>query len=303
MRPVALCLLAALVWPPWLGVGKRTERPQTSAAAGVLLVPRFAPGERVRYRMTLEVETTSNLQPLTPEAVSAAPLRLAFDITWQLEALEVEPDGAVRLRAVIEGMQFEASPGAHEVGVTRDFVGQAVSYRLRAEGQVDSIEAPEEWLEDGQPPAWLRAWLEGGSGSGLPLKRVEPGESWRSEREFEVAGLPRQRLVAESTYLRDEHVGATPCASILTRFELSGSEKREEKAADGAPIAYESRVEGGGSRLSCYDLRNGRLLESTQSSRESVRLEIRRTGERASEVPPLVLDSQTTTESHVRRVD
>lgn len=283
------------------------------AAEGILLVPRFTPGERVRYRMQLTVETESTLNPSGTTLTREEPLRLAFDITWQVEILAppaaeraAEPPGAVRLRAVIEALQLESSRVTSPSALADDFVGKAVTYRLLPDGSVDSIQAPEEWLEDGQPSAWLRAWLAQGSGvsDGLPRHPVKPGEQWRAEREFEVPGLPRQRLVSESQYLRDESRGKPPCAVILARFELSGADRREVKSPDGTPAQVDTRVEGGGSRLSCYDHRTGRLRESSQTSRESIHLEIRRRPQKPSEAsPPLVLESRTVTESHLQVVD
>lgn len=276
-----------------------------SAAEGVLLVPRFERGERVHYRMHLTVETKSTLNSRGRALADEKPLQLAFDITWQVEVLEVEAGGSVALRSVIEALEFESSAATPRSPVTPEFVGKAVTYRLLSDGSVADIQAPEEWLEEGQPPAWLRTWLEQGTGTGkLPRRPLTPGETWREEREFEVPGLPRLRLVSESEYLRDEQVGEVPCASILTRFELSGAEQRQEKMPDGTPTRIESRVEGDGRSLSCYDHRNGRVLESTQSSREHIRLEIRRPPRRpAREAPPLVLESLTVTDSHLRVVD
>ncbi|MFQ5778092.1 MAG: hypothetical protein ACE5IP_08800, partial [Terriglobia bacterium] len=170
----------------------------------------------------------------------------------------------------------------------------------------EGIEAPEEWLEDGQPAAWLRTWLKESTGAatGVPSHPVQPGEQWREEREFDVPGLPRQHLTAESQYLRNEEVNGRPCAAILTRFELKGAEVREEEAPGGVPVSYDSQVEGGGTRLSCYELRTGRLLESTQTSQEHIRVEIR-WGQGKSDKPltPTVLESRTTTESHLQVVE
>jgi hypothetical protein len=117
--------------------------------------------------------------------------------------------------------------------------------------------------------------LEQGSGSpaDVPGRAVSLGEVWRQERDFDVPGLPTQRLISESEYLRDEEVNGRPCASILTRFELAGDDTYvPEELAGSTEIARQ--VEGGGSRLSCYDHRTGRLLQSSQQSRENIRIVI-----------------------------
>lgn len=276
-----------------------------ATAAGLPPLPRFEAGERVRYRMHLDIKAESSLKPGGEEAAAGLPVRLAIDLTWLLEALAVEATGETRLRSVVEAIDLQSSVPSSR-SLPERFIGRAVTYRLLPDGRVDSIVAPDDWLESGQPPAWLRNWLEQGTGaaSGLPSHPVEPGDHWRSEREFEIPGLPRQRLVSESEYLRDEAVGDTPCASVLTRFELSGADSREETALDRSRTRLERRVEGGGTRLSCFDLRTGRLLESTQRSREQIRLSVRAVSAKSAEASlPLVLESRTTTESHLRALD
>lgn len=275
------------------------------AAQGMYLVPRFEAGQRLRYRMQLTVETESTLNPLGQAAASGTPLRLAIDMTWQMEALEVEPSGNVWLRAHIDALSIESSVPSARPSPVEEFTGKSVGYRLLADGRVDNIKAPPEWLDEGQPPAWLRTWLEQASGAraGQPAHPVVPGDHWQAEQEFEVPGLPRQRLTSESEYLRDEEVNGRACAAILTRFELAGADSHVPESAAGPQAAIERSVEGDGSRLSCYDHRTGLLLESSQKSREHIRLEIRDHSGKAPAAAPTVLESRTSTESHLRVVD
>lgn len=271
---------------------------------GVLLAPRFIAGERVRYRMTVTVETYSRLEPIGTSATNADPLRVVFDIGWQLEALEAAPDGSASLRATIETLQIESSPPSPGPPATEGYVGKSIAYRATRDGRVEDIQAPPEWLEEGKPPAWLRPWLEQGSQSTgeVPRRPIQIGESWRDEREVEVEGLPRQRLRSESTYLRDEDVDGVPCAGVVTRFELGGAESREERNPDGTSMTMDSRAEGSGSRLSCYGLANGRLLQSTQTTEESYRVEVRRGTEKSGGQPVMLLETRTKVQSHVRVV-
>jgi hypothetical protein len=271
--------------------------------APVLLAPRFTPGEQVRYRMTLTVATRSRLEPIGTSATNADPLRVVFDIGWVLEVVEAAPDGSAELRAIIESAQVESSPPAPEPPKTEGFVGKSVAYRVTREGRIEDVQAPTEWLEEGKPPAWLRSWLEQGSQSTgeVPRRPIQMGESWRDERDIEVAGLPRQRLRSVSTYVRNQEVNGIPCASVLTRLEVGGAESRQERNPDGALFVLDSRAEGGGSRLSCYDLGNGRLLESMQTTEESYRVGVRR-GTAKDGQPLMLLDTHTRIESHVRLV-
>ena len=286
-------------------VSTRAAQAQTQTQAqGVLLVPRFAAGERVRYRMTLTVETYSRLEPIGTSATNADPLRVTFDIGWQLEALEAAPDGSALLRATIETLHIESSPPSPRPPATEGYVGKSIAYRATSDGRVEDIQAPPEWLEEGKPPAWLRSWLEQGSQSTgeVPRRPIQMGESWRDERDIEVEGLPRQRLRSESTYVRDEDVNGVPCAAVVTRFELGGAESREEGNPDGTRITMDSQAAGGGSRLSCYGLANGRLLESTQTTEESYRVGIRRGTEKSGGQPVMLLETRTKVQSHVRVV-
>lgn len=277
-----------------------------AAQEGARLVPRFTAGESVRYWLQLTVETESGLTPPGQASASQSTARASFDMTWRLDVLAAEPDGAAELRATIEALQVETVPPPPTEVSPTDFVNKTIAYRLRPDGRVENVRAPDEWLENGQLPAWLQGWLEqvSGAGSGLPQKPVRPGEHWTEEREIDVPGLPRQRLKAESVYLRDEQVGATPCAAVLTRFELAGSDSSEDKSPESGAPRVDRRVEGGGSRWSCYDLRSGRVLESTQSSQELFRLELKHAPAKPSEAgSSFVLDTRARTESHLRVVD
>lgn len=277
--------------------------PVALESAEITLVPKFSEGERVRYRMQLTVVTESSLSPLGRALQSDQALRLSINMTWEMEVLEVDAAGGARLRAVIENLSMESSAGQAPAPV-EDFIGRGVTYRLSTEGGVSEIEAPEEWLEEGRPPAWLQTWLEQGSGApaDVPGRAVSLGEVWRQEREFDVPGLPTQRLVSESEYLRDEEVNGRPCASILTRFELAGADTHvPEELAGSAEIARQ--VEGGGSRLSCYDHRTGRVLQSSQQSRENIRITILSQPRRDDDEPAALLESTTTTESQLNLIE
>ncbi|MCI0404195.1 MAG: hypothetical protein L0212_11860 [Acidobacteria bacterium] len=302
MRPwpqveVIAVLAVALLTPA------RAQEPPAETRT-VLLAPRFTPGEQVRYRMTLVVETRSHLEPIGTSATNADPLRVSFDIGWVLEAVEAAPDGSASLRATIEALQIESSSPSPEPPATRGFVGKSVSYRVAGDGRIENIQAPPEWLEQGKPPAWLRSWLEQGSETTgeVPRRPIQIGESWQDERDIEVAGLPRQRLRAVSTYARDTDVGGVLCASVVTRLELAGAESREERNPDGAVLTMDSRAQGSGSRLSCYDLSNGRLLESTQTTEQTFRVGIRRGTEKAGGARLMLLDTLTKIKTHVRVV-
>jgi hypothetical protein len=293
-RPRHLLSLAALLF---LFV------PSVVGPAQLTLVPQFSEGERVRYRMQLTVVTDSSMNPLGRALQSDQALRLSIDMTWQVEVLEAPSAGGAKLRAIIEDLSMETS-GRRAPAPVEDFIGKPVTYRLGPDGHVSDVESPPEWLEEGRSPAWLQTWLEQGSGSpaDVRVRPVSPGEAWHHERDFDVPGLPTQHLVSESEYLRDEELNGRSCASILTRFELAGADTHSpDELAGSAEI--DRLVEGGGSRLSCYDHRSGRLLQSSQKSREHIRIAIMDAPRRGEDEPRALLESTTTTESQLNLLE
>ena len=267
-------------------------------------VPSFSPGEAVRYRMNLTMTLESSLGPEDDPAASEQSWRRAVDLTWRIEFVTREPDGSTRLRAVIEALEIEPPEWSERVQLA-DFVGQAVSYRLSPDGRVEDVQAPAAWSEEGTSPPWLGAWLDLSPGSqpGLPARPLKPGDRWKSTRSREVPGLPRQRETAEAEYLRDEMRGEVACAAILTRFTTSGSDKQEETGPDRSRTRTERHLEGEGDRLACYDLRTGRVVESTQRSREQLRLRVHDIPRDRRAASPLVLETRMKLESHLRVVD
>lgn len=273
-------------------------------AEGLRPVPTFSPGEAVRYRMNLMIALESSLGPEDDPTASEQGWRRAVDLTWRIEFVAQEEDGSTQLRAVIEALEVEP-PEWGERFRAADFVGQAVSYRLSPDGRVEDVQVPAAWHEQGTSLQWLGAWLDLSPGSqpGWPARPLKPGDRWKSTRAREVPGLPRQRETAEAEYLRDEVRGEIPCAAFLTRFTTSGSDTREETSPDQSRTRTDRRLEGEGDRLACYDLRNGRVVESTQRSRELLRLRIQEIPRERRASPPLVLETRTRLESHLRVLD
>lgn len=292
--------VAALHLLLWLGVAL-----SAASGEGFRPVPRFTAGETVRYRMNLSFTVESFLGPESDPVANEQTWRRAVDITWRIELVATEADGSTRLRAVIEALDAEPPEWSQSVH-PGDFVGQSVGYRLRLDGRIEDVEVPAAWSEGGDSPAWLGAWLDLSRGSepALPGHPLQPGDRWKSTRARNVPGLPRQRETSESEYLRDEIRGEVPCAAILTRFTTFGSDTREEAGPDHSRTLTERQLEGEGDRLACYDLQNGRVVESSQRSHEQLRLRVHDIPrDRGVAPPPLVLETRTQFESHLRVVD
>ncbi len=256
---------------------------------------RFAPGERLRYQMDLKVNSETRMAPLGEEFSDAAPTRLAFTLTWTLEALAVEPDGSVRLQATIERFAVESSRPRAALNPA-NYEGRAVSYTLRADGSVTDVEAPEEWLEEGKLSAWFQTWLTQSSSSEALPPGAQPGDRWSAERTLTVPGLPPLRLKTESSYLQDESFRDTACAAVLTHVRLENADPDANILT--AQTILRSQVRGYGHSINCYALSNGRLLDSMQTGQEDILMEIERVqiGQRPVR---LLLRAHMTTESYL----
>jgi hypothetical protein len=275
------------------------------SAEGFRPVPKFSPGEAVRYRMNVTLLVESTVGPEDDPAAGGQSSRRALDLIWRIESVSQEADGSTHLRAVIEAMSLEPQEWA-ELAQPEDFVGKSINYRLRPDGTVDDIQFSASSSQRADAPAWLAAWLDLGPESypGQPDRPLKPGDRWTSTRAREIPGLPRQRETSESEYLRDEYRGAIPCAAILTRYTRSGGDSREETVVGGGRTRTERRVEGEGERLTCHELATGRAIESTSRSREVLRIRVQDISrDRSHTGTPLVLETRTELESHLRVVN
>jgi hypothetical protein len=64
----------------------------------------------------------------------------------------------------------------------------------------------------------------------------------------------------------------------------------------------DSHADGQGSRLSCYSLSDGRLLESTQTTEQSFVVGVRRGTEKTEGAIVMLLETQTKIQSRLRLV-
>ncbi|MBI4462575.1 MAG: hypothetical protein HY653_06700 [Acidobacteria bacterium] len=259
----------------------------------------FHPGERLRYTMQMKLETRTQLAGLGENwGESSTPARREIYFTWLVEAVEVEPDGSVHLRAVVEDLTVAPVASWQRI---ESYRGKAVTYTRRPDGSLEDIQAPAEWLTNGKLPDWLRAWLTQAAGGGSSnLSQRKPGDSWEVEQHLNSPGLGALRLQRMFTYLRNETQQPRPCAAVLSQFKLSSAGAQERSLETQTRLV--SRVWGVGESLNCYDLLSERLLDSTHTSREDILMEIER---REEGRPPtqLILRVETTVESSLRLIE
>lgn len=248
--------------------------------------------------MEMKIETRKQVALDEAWSESGEPTRFQLNLTWVVDTVGIGPDGSAQLRAQIERFAGES---ARTTLPAEDYVGKTVTYLRRPDGSLDDVQAPPDWLTEGKLPGWLRSWLTQAADRHhqLPSER-KPGQRWAGEQTLRVPGLPPLRLRRESTYLRNETHRPVPCALLLTRFSLEGTD------TDLEPLEEQSRavssVRGSGESLNCYHLATGRLLESTHASREDILMHAER--REAGRSPTRVtLRAQTTVDSFLRLIE
>ena len=272
------------------------------AAGRVRLVPKFAPGEVMRYRIESSSKSTgkSTGPIVNPEGGSQA--NASVQMLVRLEVLSLAPDRGVRLRATYEKSSAQSEADALDLSAnsfssryTR-LEGRTFEFTLAPNGAVTNAQdltaaAAGESPKAVQPDlAWLAQVLPGAS---FPKNGIAVGEKWKSERSVEGALLSGLAWSSEATYLRNEPCGSNPpaassstagaaassdpaaeCAVILTQFQIT---RRGSSRADATPEDYRRNGlrtsgtwTGSGESLDSYSLATGLLVSSTQSSTQNM---------------------------------
>ncbi|MGA8013797.1 MAG: hypothetical protein WB949_15315 [Candidatus Acidiferrales bacterium] len=273
------------------------------AASGrerVRFMPRFSPGEVLRYRIESRTTTSgTTTTPITnPEGGSQS--TQSIHIVVRLDVLSVSPAGEVRLRATYEKSSSESESDALDLQASSNadrynrLEGRSFEFSIEPGGTFaampDSAAAP-----SGQPSDEpVLSWLQGlSAGSGFPQKGVAIGQKWNTERPLAGALLSGLLSRTESTYLRDEPCrpsalpkvsgtqSTTPpgdCAVILTRFQIL---RRGPTHSDATPEDYRRNGlrttgtwTGSGESLDSISLSTGLLVGSTQNSVQNMDYEI-----------------------------
>jgi len=274
MRPAVL--FAALC----LATAASAQQPVPEPPAR--LVPRFTPGQVLRYQMEFRSNVESRTAGLVESPQAPARRELSVSILLRLEALSVEPPATARLRATYEKttatLRSEMpDPDAAEIEKQyRRLEGRSMEFTMDENGAVRDLRGVEELL-----PAASQAEVErlvqqlaGFARSGT--QRFAPGEKWTSEQPVPEAPLAGAAWRTETSYVRDENcpgaAAAEPerCALVLARSELTHS-----RANDPTPEEYRKRglrttgkMAGVVESLSYVSLRTGLLVSATQSVSE-----------------------------------
>jgi len=269
----------------------------TLAASGkrVNLVPRYVPGETLRYR--IESTTTTNGKTTTPivNPEGGTHSTLTVHLVVRLDVLSAPSAGGAgtaRLRATYEKTSAESQSDVldpAQPSVSDQYArlkGESVEFTIAPGGQLVDIKGLEEPPADrslGQSAlSWLGALSTAG---GFPADGVEIGQKWKSERPVQGVPLAGVAWRVESTYLRDEPCDSTPasgasapgfkaslesCAVILSRFEIfrpgsaHGDATPEDYLRNGLRVS--GSWTGSGESLNYVSLASGLLVRSTETS-------------------------------------
>ena len=297
--------------------------------APVVLTPHYAPGDSVRYQVSIRSQTKSLMGGAVQNPEGAIELGVSAGMTLRLEALIPIPvaraaatphaSGAdrppLRLRATYERVTAEVLGDAYDPSAAqllapyKNLEGRSIEFQFGPDGEVEYMKGLDELVQDARSLEAARSWLgQLGAGLGAPLAGAAPGQSWEHTQPVPEAPLNGTELKSTSTYLRDEPCDAErpdgeQCAVVLMRFSL-GQKPGQRNATPEAFRKKGLRTSGEwtshGESLVYVSLRTGRTVSVTQSSEEWMDLSIRhenggmpfRYAGRAKNETHLLLDDQ-----------
>jgi hypothetical protein len=294
----ALALLPAAWAPAPAPAAPQQESPSAAAPARILLQPRFAPGQVMRYRMTIESDSTTRPSGAISDPQGPSSLGIAWNAVIRLEAsaaanapADRAAAGPLRLRITYESSEATVrsdAPDPRADGIQRQYAqltGRSLEFTLTPSGQVSDIHGLEGFVDDQQARAAVQQWIVQLSGaSAAPAGGVQPGQTWNSTQpaDLPLAGLSWR---TDSTYLRNEPcrpvVVSAPaqrperadCAVILSRLALIST----RPVRDPTPEQYRrnglrtsGRWTGSGQSLMYVSLDTGWIVSSTQESTQEM---------------------------------
>ena len=275
------CLLA-LLGMLLAGSGAAAEKKQR----GVVLVPRLAKGQVLRYQLAFHSTSKSRTESVIVDPEPAADAELALGIGLQVEVLDVQPGAggstappAVRLRvtyervAVTRGTEDAAgSPGSEKNGARGLAALEGKAFECTLDGSGAAECSGGEAAVPGAA-AGLRGWVaQVFGGRGLPQKKIAPGERWGDEQEvggaIPLAGL---RWVRQFAYVGNEPcqlAAGETCAVIRARSLLI----RKGGGKDATPEAFREKglrtagtASGANESLTRISLASGLVVSASES--------------------------------------
>jgi hypothetical protein len=280
---------------------RQNRPPAATAPAPVALQPRFTPGQVLRYRMTLESDSSTRQSGSIKDPQGPTALDVTWDAAIRLEASAAESaavsastargnGGApVRLRITYESSQATLrsdTPEPRADDIERQYAqlaGRSIEFTLAPGGQVSDIRGLENFLSDDKARAAVQQWIvQLSAASAAPAGGITPGQKWNSTQEAELplAGLSWR---TDSTYLRNEPcrlaMAAPPagagadCAVILSRLALITTRPVRDPTPDEYRrnnLRTSGRWTGTGQSLMYVSLDTGWIVSNTQESTQEM---------------------------------
>lgn len=265
----SVLLLAALLWPPAL-MGQAVE-----------LRWEFHEGQDLLYEM-VQISRTS--MGGMGEVVQTQTMRL------RQEVLDVEADGAARLRTTYEGIAVSADGPMGRMSYDSDtdeapqdpslaplaaMAGRSIEVTLAPDGTVRDLEGMAELMAEavaGMPPEMQAVFQESFGEENLtemmqqafqtfPTEPVEPGEGWETTTTTSV-GFGTMTSTLRHTLREVTERDGVPVAVVEVEGTLGAFEADPENPMAGMIESRGGAVEGS----FLLDLENGRVVESTMES-------------------------------------
>ena len=282
--PIGAVLVAAIVYG-------------AAATHRIKLVPRFSPGQVMRYRIESSSKSTGKTTGPIANPEGGSQSSNSIHMVVRLEVLSLTPERGVRLRATYEKSSAQSEADALDLSAnsfssryTR-LEGRTFEFTLDPDGKVTNTQdltaavAGESSKAIEPVLTWLAQVVPGTS---FPRNGISVSQKWTGEHPVEGAVLSGLALRSESAYVRNEPCSsnstaastatsdpaAVECAVILTQFEIA---RRGSSHADATPDDYRRNGlrtsgtwTGSGESLDSYSWATGLLVSSTQSSTQNM---------------------------------
>jgi hypothetical protein len=274
-----------------------TKQPSSGIGQRLVLTPKYAPGQVIRYQLENTTTTESHRGGAVRDPQGSGTLSVNWSAIVRMDVLSMvkdaqgQPTGSVRMRSKYEKSVAKAASGSYDPEVEgleeqyRALEGKTFEFTLDAAGNVSDVKGFE-GVEGKAGAEQVKKWLgQLSATAAAPSGGIIVGQTWSSEQPILTAPLAGLVWRSHSTYLRNEPcqpansagaAGASAgetCAVILTKLDLAP----QKPGRDATPEDYRKRGlrtagtwEGTGDSLSYISLRTGHLISVTQSSSEQM---------------------------------
>jgi len=215
---LSIALTAGVAGAAALGRGMPSPK-GAAAGARVVLRPKFAVGQVMRYRIELQSTSETKRTGVVEDPEGPARLVVTWDAIVRLEVLAA-PSGAppsaasataFRLRTTYEKSAATVesdTPDPQAENTEKQYAqleARSFEFTMSADGHVSDVHGLEEIVPDDAARTAAQQWMsQVSAATSAPARGIAPGETWNTEEPANA--LPLAGLVwrTGSTYLRNE---------------------------------------------------------------------------------------------------